>query len=163
MGIRESINRRPQVAGTFAIITAVVAVAVIAFANRRPPEAALGDAAYTVDNGKTWFTDTGDRITPFTKDGQVAVGVAMFSSDGGKNRFVGYLKRYGNVVASPGRDWPDRLAQLPGAEGTELQYSLQVKPPLAPDSAWTTAATPQGNAIMDVKSADGKPAVEVEP
>src|ERR1700733_13119455 len=49
---------------------------------------------FTTDDGKTWFPDDNTNIPPYTKDGKPAYQVMLFSCDGGKTSFVGYLQRY---------------------------------------------------------------------
>src|SRR5688572_27547421 len=114
MGIRETINARPAVAcGVIAGIV-VVSIAATLWSNRRPSASTPEDAAYTIDNGKTWFSDEHDRVIPYSKEGATVIGAVLFSSDGGKSKFVGYLQRYGTVVEAKNRTWPSRLSQLPG-------------------------------------------------
>ena len=164
MGIREKINSRPAVsAGVVAGVILCAIVAILLMRPSGPTRLAPGEAAYTTDGGASWFKDTDDRIIPFDYRGKPAVGAALFSSDGGKTKYVGYVYRYGAVVDAKGKAWPDRLAKLPGAEATEIRNTLQVKPPSAPDKAWVLASTPEGNAVSEVKSSDGKPVAVVEP
>jgi hypothetical protein len=55
----------------------------------RPPTRAW----YTVDDGATWFADDAERIPPFEHDGKQAVRLHLFTCDGGKTAFVGYLQK----------------------------------------------------------------------
>lgn len=50
-------------------------------------------AYYTTDDGKTLFADDAERLPPFDHGGKQAVRAHVFSCDGGKARFVGYLER----------------------------------------------------------------------
>lgn len=163
MGIRETINRRPSVVA--GIVTGVIICAGVAMflSTRGPAATPPSKAAYTSDGGKTWLADVDDRVIPYEANGQTFVGAVLFSGDGGKTKFVGYLSRYAAVIDAKKRPWPQRLSQLPGPEQTEIRYTIQVKPPLSPDSAWVTASSPPGAAIMQIKTADGRPAYEVEP
>ena len=51
-------------------------------------------AFYTADDGKTYFTDDAARVPPFFKDGKLAVRAQVFTCDGGKTSFVGYVEMY---------------------------------------------------------------------
>lgn len=61
-------------------------------------------AWYTVDDGKSWFQDDAERIPPFEHDGKQAVRVHLFTCDGGKTRFVGYLQKLPEEVLKKYRD-----------------------------------------------------------
>lgn len=50
-------------------------------------------AYYTADDGKTLFADDAERLPPFDHDGKPAVRAMVYSCDGGKTRFVGYLQK----------------------------------------------------------------------
>lgn len=95
--LRRAINRHPV--PTAAVVLAAVAAAVWLAARdeldrRRPPEEpAEARAFYTDDDGETWFADDGERITPFDHGGRPAVIAHVYSCDGGKTRFVGYLEK----------------------------------------------------------------------
>ena len=147
-----------------AIGVILVAVVSIYLSQRSSYDSSPGEAAYTTDDGKTWFTDVGDRITPFMKDGQTAVGATLFSSDGGKTKFVGYLQRHDPAaVQKLSKPNAARLAELPGGEAVELTYGVQVKKPQSPNSPWIRGDDPVAKDIMQVKSSDGALAMSVEP
>lgn len=48
---------------------------------------------FTVDDGKTTFTDAADRIPPYDHNGQTAVRAYLYQCEGGQP-FVAYLERY---------------------------------------------------------------------
>ena len=95
MGIRETMNRNPRI--TLGVITAVVAIAVgyvvvQVLASRRAFPTKSADDYFTVDDGKTFFVASSDKIPPFDYNGKEAVHAYVFQCDGKK--FVGYMERY---------------------------------------------------------------------
>src|SRR5688500_4271377 len=98
MGLRESMNKHK---GATAGVIAAVVVGVIALAawqvrgtSSSGASGAAGQLYYTTDDGATTFTAPANLIPPFDHQGKPAVRAVMFSSDGGKTKFVGYLERY---------------------------------------------------------------------
>ena len=95
MGIRETINKNP--AQTTAITAGIVLLAIIFIfwqACGGGGSGVVGKSYYTVDDGKTFFVDASNKIPPFMKDGKQAVRAHVFTCDGGKTKFVGYLEMY---------------------------------------------------------------------
>ena len=95
MGLRETINKNPTQA---AAITAGIIVLALVFiiwqacggTGGRGP----GRSYYSIDDGKTWFEDEANKIPPFKHEGKDAVRAHVFTCDGGKTKFVGYLEMY---------------------------------------------------------------------
>jgi hypothetical protein len=95
VGIRETINKNP--AQTTAITAGIVLLAIIFIfwqACGGGGSGVVGKSYYTVDDGKTFFVDASNKIPPFMKDGKQAVRAHVFTCDGGKTKFVGYLESY---------------------------------------------------------------------
>ncbi len=94
MGIREAIRQHSML--TVAVV-AVVGLAAVAYSVRStvggPPTAETG-AFYTIDDGQTWFEGNMSQLPPFQHEGKTAYRVWLYTSDGGKTKFVGYLERY---------------------------------------------------------------------
>ena len=59
---------------------------------------------YTVDDGATWFQDDAERIPPFDHDGKPAMRLHLFTCDGGKTTFVGYLQKLPEETLKAYRD-----------------------------------------------------------
>jgi len=82
----------PVVAGALLLVCVVV----IAFQLRGSSgsvESGPVQAFFTVDDGKTWFPDSADKIPPFEKEAKEAVLAHVYrASDGTK--FVNYLERF---------------------------------------------------------------------
>jgi hypothetical protein len=97
MGIAEGLQRNKGLTIFLSLTVIVVAVASI-FWNTRPdappPKAFAGQSFYTVDDGKTFFPDSSNKVPPFDEGGQTAVRAYVYTCDEGKTRFVGYLERF---------------------------------------------------------------------
>jgi hypothetical protein len=95
MSLREKINKNPRVGAGVAAVVLVLAVTSIAWQSGGPPKAP-GKGFYTVDDGKTFFTDDVYRATPFEHDGKQAYGAIVLKCPGGGGPFVAYVTRLGD-------------------------------------------------------------------
>jgi hypothetical protein len=95
MRLRALLNRHPALTSAAALVLAALAAALIAYQLRPDVEVATGPPKdfYTVDDGATWFVGEFNKVTPFDHDGRPAVLARVFTCDGGKTRFVGYLEK----------------------------------------------------------------------
>lgn len=96
MGLRETINDNRRMVGILglALIILVVAFGLLwVYVLKGGAPAAQQKAFFTTDDGATWFEDDATKIPPFDHDGKSAVLAHVYSCDGGKTRFVGYLER----------------------------------------------------------------------
>jgi len=95
MGIRETIKKHSAMT---VAATLVVAAGALAYSLRDSgfggPASASTKAFYTTDDGQSTFAADMSNLPPFERDGKPAVRVWMFSCDGGKTSFAGYLERY---------------------------------------------------------------------
>jgi hypothetical protein len=93
MGIREALKDQSKVVP---ITAAVVIVGAVIYITQAMSGSSMptSKAYYTTDDGATQFVDTMDHLAPFDHDGRPAYRVWMFSTDGGKTKFPGYLERY---------------------------------------------------------------------
>jgi len=77
------------------VFTVVLAAAVYLISSNTPNSAAGPKKAFfSVNDGKTWFIDDINKYPPFEHEGKTAVRARLFSTDGGKTIFCGYLERY---------------------------------------------------------------------
>lgn len=93
MGIRETIKKNSTAA---VIVTALVAVGALGLSLRSStsgPPVASTSVFYTVDEGANTFVADMARVPPFDHEGKTAVRVWMFTCDGGKTKFPGFLER----------------------------------------------------------------------
>ena len=99
MSLRETIREQKTWAALGGILLLGTAVVLIRLQfNDSEPGGATAPissrAFFTVDDGNTWFIDSSKRIPPFDQGGSVAVRAYVFTCDGGKTKFTGYLERY---------------------------------------------------------------------
>ena len=137
VNIRLALNqhRRPVIACAVAIVLTVVVFSYRSLSVRgRPPLPDFpASSFYTDDDGATLFTDEIRKQPPFDHNGKPAVRAYVFSSDGGKHRWVQYLEKYGALMAKGGATDdpavpPLRLFKKPGD-----QEWIGVSDPRVPD------------------------------
>lgn len=107
-------------------------------------------AFYSVDDGATWFKDSADRVPPFQHEGKTADQVVLFTADGGKTKFAGYLQRFSTEVKK----------QLDaGVKVPRTITGLEVKKPGA-KGVWVARNSKAGMDVVNVKSPSGSGEVE---
>lgn len=83
------------IVGGVVLVLAAVALAIFFRSDQVGPGVPAGAMAwYTSDGGKTWFADTRGKLTPFDHHGEPAYRCYVYSCNGGKTLFVGYLERF---------------------------------------------------------------------
>lgn len=94
MGIRESLKDRSRIVlkGVGLLVVAAVVYAAVNSINGSSPP--TSKAYYTTDDGATQFVAPIALVPPFDHYGKPAYRVWMFTTDGGKTMFAGYLERY---------------------------------------------------------------------
>jgi hypothetical protein len=156
VSLREKLNERPSIVTGATLAIIVIAMALIVWqvirGNNPPP----GKSYFTTDDGVTFFELTNDHVPPFKHSGKTAVRAYVFSCDGGKTKFVGFLERYTAeakktieaALAHPNDDTIDGQ--------TAIQTGAQVKLPRSgnDDSKWILRDTPEGQALMDSVKCD---------
>ena len=97
MGIRQTVNENPGISTGISIAVIVVILGVIlweAFASPHSPSGRRRQAFYSDDDGKTWFADRANKLTPFTdSNGKQAVYAYVYKCGAGGKPFVAYLLR----------------------------------------------------------------------
>jgi hypothetical protein len=158
MGIRQQINSRPLLGyvGSSVLVTFAVTLALCSRANSRP-RIVLSDKAYfSADDGKTWFADSVTKPTPFRlQDGGEAVLAHVFSFND-RDLFIGYLERDDGGAGQAKATSNASASFAPGSLGSRV-----VKRPR--DKAWVQMTSSQGIKIMNVRSADGAEATQMQP
>lgn len=91
MGIRETLSKRPALS-TGVAATIVVGMIVYTIHSFMSSDA-YSKAYFTTDDGQSFFTESMDQLAPFDHHGSPAFRAYVFSCDGGKTTFVGYLER----------------------------------------------------------------------
>ncbi|HEY1686123.1 MAG TPA: hypothetical protein VGG19_15260 [Tepidisphaeraceae bacterium] len=126
MGLRETINEKTSMV-TIALLV-LIAGAVALTIHSVMPSNPLDGAFFTTDDGQTTFAGKIDDIPPFNHHGQPAVRAWMFTCDGGKTKFLGYLERYtsgGKAKMESGladyKSGKTHVAPSPGPEDLEVK------------------------------------------
>jgi hypothetical protein len=141
VSVREAINKNPGIV-TGVTVGVIVIVLVLIFWPQRGPKSARTPpkAYYTVDDGQTTFEDDLDKVTPFDHDGGKAVRAHVFSCNGGRTRFVGFLEKMADKAGTPAGGGTD-------AGRARRIAALLVKPPKNPNAKWVAQSSPEGSAI----------------
>jgi hypothetical protein len=165
VGIRETLNKNQTftTGATIAIIVIAIGVIVWQLMPESPPRI-MTKSYYTIDDGRTWFEDSSDKIVPFDKDGKEAVRAHLFRCGENGEKFVGYLEKldprikaqldeFKSNPANKGRIMP---GQIEAEEGGRL-----VKRP--GDKNWMPDTSPNAARITTIKCRDGSYATRVVP
>jgi hypothetical protein len=94
MNIREKLREKPAVSVAFAVCAVGIAFIFIGRGAVSGPQRTSSNVFYTTDEGQTVFVDDMTRVPPFDYNGKTAYRVWMYTADGGKTKFPGYLERY---------------------------------------------------------------------
>jgi hypothetical protein len=119
----------------------------------------LAAAWYSDDDGKTWFAgDQHKVIPPFDHNGKTAYRAYLFSSNGGKDAFVGYLERYtpeGAKMLADLRSPKPNQPPMPGILAAIQTRGLEVKKP--GEAIWVNAHDIKAAAVRSVPNAKPLP------
>jgi hypothetical protein len=166
-GIREGMNRHPVISASIVGVLVLSGVLYM-LSDTLFTGGKIGGAQtriarwyYTTDDGATFFPDDLNKISPYDKDGKKAVRAHVFSCDGGKTKFVGFLERQTAkaapaVAAIP----PSDAKQFPEAISDALRRFSEVKHAKAPEKEWSAWGTPASQKVIFVFCPDGKPATD---
>ncbi len=101
MSIREKLNQHRGFSGGVAVVIVLAAAAIVwNQLTSGPSYSAVVPNFYTTEDQSAeralaaLFKDDTAKLPPFDKDGKPAYRAYVFTTDGGKTRFVGYLERY---------------------------------------------------------------------
>jgi len=172
MGIRETLNEKPQI--TTGIAAGIIGVAFLLILWQMFGGSGGGGGGslvtelwFTTDDGKTRFAASADSLAPFQKDGKEAVKINVFTCDSGKTTFVTYLERYtpdakkkleeirARQKANAGSDTggpPSDVGEM------EMIFSsgLEIKKANDPTAKWISVMNPAANALRSgLKCPDG--------
>ena len=161
MSLREIVNRNPAVTAALLIVAIAGVVALTVWQMRSLPPSKPG-AYYTTDDGKNWFADDPQRVTPFDHKGKSAVRAHVFRGADGRE-FVGYLTRHTPQAAEVIRRVQARKPTDPPPTPAEMGVVLGGREFKRPgDAKWIPQKDPAVQQITAVTAPDGSPAVEVE-
>lgn len=148
MGIRETINDRQGLA--VGAVTGLIVLSLgfvvwyVLFSGGGHSNAGLNAKAFfTDDDGKSFFMDDAAKTPPFPHSGKQAYGCTVFSGDGGKTKFVGWLTRYTDEGK---RRMEEMRANKGMMMGPSAMDCVEVKKPGA--EAWVKTTTPRGMEVQ---------------
>lgn len=163
MGFREQINQRPAL--VFSIIIVVIAILWGARiwnknSNASRPPLSSGKAAYTVDDGQSWFFDSDTKIPPFDHDGKPAVRVQLWTYDD-QTLFPTIVMRYTEQAKQAFES-----GQVQQPQRRIITQGLEVKKALDPNARWLTSNEPEYFILLQkapLRDSDQKIAHPYEP
>lgn len=129
MGIRETLNKNPQI--TTGITAGIIGLALLVILWQIFGGSGGGGASgpgklyFTTDTGSeaaglaAKFLDDPSKNPPFQKDGKDAVGIQVFSCDGGKTEKIAYFWRYSPTAKKRMDDIAAKVAEAQ-KKGTPL-------------------------------------------
>ncbi|MDB5325938.1 MAG: hypothetical protein JWM57_1507 [Phycisphaerales bacterium] len=153
MGIRTTLNEKPQIAYATVIIAVVAAAALFWFTQTDTTSGIAKRMYYSDDDGKTYFADDTNKVFPFDHNGKQAYRAYVYQAS--QAPFVGYLARYSESTR-------EQLLQLeskasdPAAAATISQLrnsGVEVKKP--GETNWVSQTSKQGQDIMMVTAPGG--------
>ena len=157
MGIRQTLNEKPQVAIGASAALLVVALGAVAY---QLAGASSTDGARTrkvfvsVDDGQTFTVQPSDQIPPFMLDGKEAVLARVYECDG--KRFVAYLQKFtpGGKASLEKLQAERGVAAVNAAAPTGLAESdyLYKKPG---GSEWVSPTDPQAAEVLRIQCPGG--------
>jgi hypothetical protein len=157
VGLRETLNENPGLttAGTVLIVVAAIVFIVVSWARGPVEGEGVGgnQAYYTIDDGQNYFAAEFTKIPPFEHEGKQAVRAHVFTCDGGKTRFVGYLERF----SPEAKKMVEEFARQTGSStmAMEDQSGIQVKRPGTGERGWVSMTHPTAQEIRNVLCPDG--------
>jgi hypothetical protein len=158
MGIRETIEKYRGTATVIAAILCLGGIALAVWSNRSGIPAPLKLAYYTDDDGKTYFVDDINKVTPFDHNGKQAYRAFVYRFGAGKP-FVAYM----TCLTEKGRARMLELASQPREEAaleiTQInQSSTQVKRP--GETKWVSMNSAEAGPMMTPKRPDPSATLE---
>jgi hypothetical protein len=145
LSIRQYLNKNPLVAAGFTVV-AIVFVILMLFYQMRSDSSVVASRPlprmfYTVDDGKTYFPETIDKVPPFTtSDNKTAYRAWVVKCKSGEP-FVAYVEKYGDgekkrldgLFGDPNK----RAVAIEAVMSPQVPTTL-IKKPGTGDSGWLT-------------------------
>ena len=154
MTIRETINRRPGIAGLGVVIIVAIAAAFSLHGVR--PKALPGpitQAFYSNDDGQSYFADALGKPVPFDHDGTPAYRAYVYRCENSSRAFVGYLARQVGRDSAAVHSTSTADAVSAGVHSSASTPGTEVKRP--GDHNWVGLDSAEGAAIVNVTCPDG--------
>jgi hypothetical protein len=153
MDIRDTLNRHRGISVAIGVLAIAGAIAAIFI---QQSDGAIGGSSaklyLTTDDGKSWIVDKTQDPPPVQVEGKTAYRAYLFTPDGGKTRFAGYLERYTPAGKKRFEEMKQKRKQARGRPDLTpgLSAEIEIKRPGEP--AWVKQSDVQRAAkIMDVR------------
>jgi hypothetical protein len=172
VGIREKINENPAIAtvGTIAVIVVALILIIYQLMDSNTSPQGPTKAYYTTDDSSpeaalsALFADDISKFPPFkAPNGKDAFKAMIYTCDGGKTKWIGYLERYtpeaqqAAEAAQKAIKGDDRVAVMNGVGQMQgvMMTGVEVKKP--GDKAWVKRMNSEEamDIIMNIKCPDG--------
>jgi len=111
----------------------------------------VGQAYFSSDDGATFFLDKATNIPPFqASDGKPAYRAHVYSCDGGKTKFVGYLERLSPAAKARQEEVSKNPDAAQNATDDPISDGTFVKAPKTgnEDAKWVKRSSPAGLKII---------------
>jgi len=158
MSLREYIGRNPHAATAVAAAFLMVGLVIIGFQlfGGGSRLVVSGRMYFSDDDGKTYFVDRGDRITPFDHHGQPAVWAVVYRC-GDAPPFVGFLMRNTDDARAALEAAQERGSDEYRRAVRSTQRQVEVKQPGGRD--WFPFDSVEGRKIIAPKCPNGESGV----
>jgi hypothetical protein len=158
MGIRETLNEKRRLAAGIAAtcVCACVLLVVWEMKGDAPPPTQQSNKAFFTDDGVKTFVDDVSRIPPFEHNGKQAIRAYLFTCDGGRTKFIGYLERLPKDSKTRLEAIQKNPAAANDAMGMRVRSTIvsEVKKPN--DAKWVMKDSPEGAKVLDITCPNGK-------
>lgn len=172
MGIRETLNEKPQIVTGATVAVIALALGYIVFqltgigSGGGPSGGSVPTKAYfTADEGNTLIVDDASKLPPIEAGGQQAYRARVYSCDEGKTKFTAVVERVSeNAMAElkkltkPGAGGS---GPPPAVQGMIAQQGLEVRQPK--QTKWISVRDPAAQALLSPRCPDGNVAQPVYP
>ncbi len=159
MGVREKLNDHRKLTMTAGGIFVAVAAALLyfQFADGNTMGGMPNKQYMTTDDGKTFFLADANLYPPCQIDGKTAYLAYVFTNDGGKTKWVGFIERYSDAakvkIAEMRKKRSEQKSMAPPSIVPELLTGSEIKRP--GDTNWVKRSDiAHVNAILDVRCPD---------
>jgi hypothetical protein len=162
MGVRQRLAEKKMLGIAVAALVLIVGAVAIGYqvSAMGPAKPIAPQTFYTVDDGKTLFTDSSELLPPFDHNGKPAVRAFVYECNG--KRFVAYLERFTDQAkrmvkelddavknAKSGGQPPANLGELTNAR----RFGREVKRP--GDATWVPIGSKEGGKVVSVEPPPG--------
>jgi hypothetical protein len=156
MGVREKLNqhRRLSLIGAALVVALAGGLLYMQLADGSTSNGVPKKQYMTTDDGKTFFLADAELLPPCQINGKTAYLAYVFTNDGGKTKWVGFIERYSDAakkkLAEMRKKRMEQKLSGPPSVVPELLNGSEVKKP--GDANWVKRSDlAHINAILDVR------------